>query len=211
MTILYNPLVGNGQPLNNVLLEDGAAALTTARRIQARNSRVEFHNGTSSVFLATLDDVTGASAFRGGFDATSGALPTAATVGLRPNEPLVVGNYVRVTAGGTITGISGDDRLEASDLLYLLDTNVLSALRRPDRAPQIADWLRAKSEDKLFISVVTLGEIERGIALQEDRNPDFANDLRGWIDRTSLLFADRLLAFGPEEARIWGRLSARIA
>jgi len=94
--------------------------------------------------------------------------------------------------------------------MYLLDTNVLSALRRPDRAPQIADWLRMKAEDQLFISVVTLGEIERGIALQEDRNPDFANDLRGWIDRTSLLFADRLLAFGPEEARIWGRLSARI-
>lgn len=94
--------------------------------------------------------------------------------------------------------------------MYLLDTNVLSALRRPDRAPQIADWLRMKAEDKLFISVVTLGEIERGIALQEDRNPDFAHDLRGWIDRTSLLFADRLLAFGSEEARIWGRLSARI-
>lgn len=94
--------------------------------------------------------------------------------------------------------------------MYLLDTNVLSALRRPDRAPQIADWLRTKAEDQLFISVVTLGEIERGIALQEDRNPDFASDLRGWLDRTSLLFADRLLAFGPEDARIWGRLSARI-
>lgn len=94
--------------------------------------------------------------------------------------------------------------------MYLLDTNVLSALRRPDRAPQIADWLRTKAEDQLFISVVTIGEIERGIALQEDRNPDFASDLRGWLDRTSLLFADRLLAFGPEDARIWGRLSARI-
>ncbi|MCC6006797.1 MAG: type II toxin-antitoxin system VapC family toxin [Rhodobacteraceae bacterium] len=94
--------------------------------------------------------------------------------------------------------------------MYLIDTNVLSALRRPDRAPQVTDWLRAKPEDQLFISVVTLGEIERGIALQEDRNPGFATDLRRWIDRTSLLFADRLLPFGAEEARIWGRLSARI-
>lgn len=94
--------------------------------------------------------------------------------------------------------------------MYLIDTNVLSALRRPDRAPSIADWLRTKPEDQLFISVVTLGEIERGIALQEDRNPGFATDLRRWMDRTSLLFADRLLPFGTEEARIWGRLSARI-
>lgn len=94
--------------------------------------------------------------------------------------------------------------------MYLIDTNVLSALRRPDRAPQIANWLRTKREDQLFISVVTLGEIERGITLQEDRNPDFASDLRRWVDRTSLLFVDRLLPFGTEEARIWGRLSARI-
>lgn len=80
--------------------------------------------------------------------------------------------------------------------MYLLDTNVLSALRRPDRAPQIADWLRMKAEDQLFISVVTLGEIERGIALQEDRNPDFANDLRGWIDRTSLGTSEKPGRFG---------------
>ena len=94
--------------------------------------------------------------------------------------------------------------------MYLIDTNVLSALRRPERAPRIAAWLRTKPEDQLFISAVTLGEIERGIALHEDRNPDFATDLRRWIDRTSLLFADRLLPFDAEEARIWGRLSARI-
>mgnify|MGYP003672681839 FL=1 len=94
--------------------------------------------------------------------------------------------------------------------MYLIDTNVLSALRRPERAPQIAVWLRTKPEERLFISVVTLGEIERGIALQENRNPDFATDLRRWIDRTSLLFADRLLPFEADAARIWGRLSARI-
>jgi hypothetical protein len=94
--------------------------------------------------------------------------------------------------------------------MYLIDTNVLSALRRPDRAPQVADWLRSKPEDQLFISVVTIGEIERGIALQDGRNPEFAKDLRRWIDRTSLLFSDRLLPFGVEEARVWGRLSARI-
>ncbi|MDX5356853.1 MAG: type II toxin-antitoxin system VapC family toxin [Rhodobacterales bacterium] len=94
--------------------------------------------------------------------------------------------------------------------MFILDTNVISAVRRPDRAPQVAAWLRGKAEHDLFLSVITLGEIERGIRQQETRDPGFARDLRLWLDRTVLLFADRLLPFGPDEARIWGRLSAQI-
>lgn len=94
--------------------------------------------------------------------------------------------------------------------MYLLDTNVISALRRPERAPQVAAWLRGKAEGDLFLSVVTLGEIERGIARQDRQDKVFARDLRRWLDRTVLLFDDRLLPFGAEDARIWGQLSARI-
>ena len=94
--------------------------------------------------------------------------------------------------------------------MYILDTNVISAVRRPDRAPQVAAWLRGKAEQDLFLSVITLGEIERGIRQQEVRDPAFASDLRIWLDRTVLLFSDRLLAFEAEDARIWGRLSAEI-
>ena len=94
--------------------------------------------------------------------------------------------------------------------MYLLDTNVISAVRRPDRAPQVATWLADKAESDLFLSVITLGEIERGIHQQSTRNPGFAADLRSWLDRTLLLFADRLLPFGAEDARIWGRLSQEI-
>ncbi|MGL6208344.1 MAG: type II toxin-antitoxin system VapC family toxin [Paracoccaceae bacterium] len=94
--------------------------------------------------------------------------------------------------------------------MYLLDTNVISAVRRPDRAPQVATWLRSKPESALYLSVITLGEIERGIRAQEQQNPGFAIDLRAWLDRTMRLFADRLLPFGAEEARIWGRLSQDI-
>lgn len=94
--------------------------------------------------------------------------------------------------------------------MYILDTNVISAARRPDRAPKAAAWLQGKAEQDLFLSVITLGEIERGIRLQETRDPDFARDLRAWLDRTVLLFSDRLLPFEAEDARIWGRLSAEI-
>lgn len=94
--------------------------------------------------------------------------------------------------------------------MYILDTNVISAVRRPDRAPKVAAWLRGKAEQDLFLSVITLGEIERGIRQQETRDPGFAHDLRAWLDRTVLLFSDRLLPFEAEDARIWGRLSAEI-
>lgn len=94
--------------------------------------------------------------------------------------------------------------------MYILDTNVISAVRRPDRAPRVEAWLRGKAEQDLFLSAITLGEIERGIRQQEACDPKFARDLRVWLDRTVLLFSDRLLAFGAEDARIWGRLSAEI-
>ncbi|MGB0920864.1 MAG: type II toxin-antitoxin system VapC family toxin [Alphaproteobacteria bacterium] len=94
--------------------------------------------------------------------------------------------------------------------MLILDTNILSALRRPERAPAIAQWLSKQIEADLFLSVITLGEIERGIRLQERNNPDFAHDLRRWLDRTTTLFADRLLPFDADAARIWGRLSAQI-
>jgi len=94
--------------------------------------------------------------------------------------------------------------------MFILDTNVLSAVRRPERAPQVAAWLRGKAEQDLFLSVITLGEIERGIRQQEVRDPAFAQDLRAWLDRTVLVFSDRLLPFEAEDARIWGMLSARI-
>lgn len=94
--------------------------------------------------------------------------------------------------------------------MYVLDTNVISAVRRPDRAPKVEAWLSGKSEQDLFLSVITIGEIERGIRQQETRDPAFAHDLRTWLDRTILLFSDRLLPFDAEDARIWGRLSAEI-
>ena len=94
--------------------------------------------------------------------------------------------------------------------MLILDTNVISAVRRAGRAPQVAAWLDRQSESELYLSVVTLGEIERGIAMQMRRDPGFAEDLRVWLDRTVRLFSDRILEFGAEDALVWGRLSAEL-
>ena len=94
--------------------------------------------------------------------------------------------------------------------MFIIDTDVLSALRRPDKAPTAASWLSTANDAELFISVVTIGEIERGIALQQAKNAAFAADLRHWLDRTLGLFEERILPFSAEDALIWGRLSAAI-
>ncbi|MEO1688755.1 MAG: type II toxin-antitoxin system VapC family toxin [Pseudomonadota bacterium] len=94
--------------------------------------------------------------------------------------------------------------------MIVLDTDVLSALRRPERAPQVAAWLRAQDEAALRLSAVTVGEVARGVERARRRDPAFAEALARWLDETATVFADRVLPFGAAEARIWGRLSARI-
>jgi predicted nucleic acid-binding protein len=94
--------------------------------------------------------------------------------------------------------------------VILLDTNVISALRRPERHPRVAAWLRAQDEARLRLSALTIGEIARGVALEARRNPDAGRALAAWLDATCALFGDRIVPFTAEAARVWGRLSAEI-
>ncbi|MDO5648699.1 type II toxin-antitoxin system VapC family toxin [Paracoccus sp. (in: a-proteobacteria)] len=65
--------------------------------------------------------------------------------------------------------------------MYVIDTNVISAVRRPDRAPQVTAWLRARYDRDFFLSAITIGDIERDICQQRGRDPSFAADLQGWL------------------------------
>lgn len=92
--------------------------------------------------------------------------------------------------------------------MYLVDTNVISA-GAPSRIPsvELAAWVNAHSED-LFLSVVTVAEIEDGIAKakREDATRK-ASDLTAWLDTVLHLYAARILAFDVVTARIAGGLS----
>lgn len=92
----------------------------------------------------------------------------------------------------------------------ILDTNVISGLRKPAQYPEVANWLRGQREADLFLSAITLGEIERGVVLQEKKNPEFAQALRTWLNATELQFSDRILEFSARDARTWGALSATL-
>jgi predicted nucleic acid-binding protein len=62
----------------------------------------------------------------------------------------------------------------------------------------------------LFLSVVTIGEIENGIVKQERVNPSFANDLKTWLDDILMHYGDRILPFSTQIARRWGRLCGEL-
>ncbi len=94
--------------------------------------------------------------------------------------------------------------------MYLIDTNVLSALRRRHRDPDVVRWIESQRMADLYISVVTVGEIERGIVQQQRRNPDFARDLSGWLDRILDWYGDRIIPVDVATARRWGQLSAAL-
>jgi toxin FitB len=94
--------------------------------------------------------------------------------------------------------------------MYLLDTVVFSELRKRERHAGVVQWLSGKAVDALFLSVITIGEIERGILRQQGRNPIFAEAFSTWLDRTVETYGDRILGVDTRVARRWGRLSARI-
>lgn len=91
--------------------------------------------------------------------------------------------------------------------MFLIDTDVLSALRRRVRHPEAVRWLEAQRTADLYLSAVTIGEIERGIAQQQRRNPSFARELSIWLDRVLAWYGDRILDVDVPTARRWGRLS----
>ena len=94
--------------------------------------------------------------------------------------------------------------------MYLIDTVVLSELRKPQRDPGVVAWFEQQRTADLFVSVVSIGEIEQEIARQRTADPGFAAALAAWLDRVLALYGDRILSFDLKPARRWGQLSAAI-
>ena len=91
--------------------------------------------------------------------------------------------------------------------MYLLDTDVLSALRRRERSPDVVRWISDQRTTDLYLSVVSVGEIERGIVRRRRRDPEFARVLAAWLDDVLALYRERILAVDLSTASRWGRLS----
>ena len=91
---------------------------------------------------------------------------------------------------------------------YLLDTNVISALRKPAAYPNVMTWFAGSEEESLYLSVVTLGEIRKGIALLRRENQNSAAALEKWFDALRGRYAKHLLPVDGAVAETWGELLA---
>lgn len=90
---------------------------------------------------------------------------------------------------------------------YLLDTNAVSELKRPRPNPGVVRRIQAMSQDDCFISVLTVGEITRGV----EKLPASCrkSDLATWLSALIAGFGDRIIAIDANVAEAWGRCCAR--
>ena len=91
--------------------------------------------------------------------------------------------------------------------MYLLDTNVVSELRRPRPHGAVLEWIADVSAEHLFISAVTVGEIQTGIEITRDQDGAKANELESWLDRVLNSYA--VLPMDAAVFRRWARLMHR--
>jgi predicted nucleic acid-binding protein len=89
---------------------------------------------------------------------------------------------------------------------YLIDSNVLSELRKPRCVEQVAAWFRSTPPSELFTSVLVMAELRRGSLLVRRRDPEGAERLDGWIAELGVAFEDRVLLVSSAVANRWAHL-----
>jgi predicted nucleic acid-binding protein len=91
---------------------------------------------------------------------------------------------------------------------YLIDTNVISELRKGKRAdPAVVAWFEGLADEEVFLSILTLGEIRRGIESIRRRDPRAAAALDSWLGRISEAYRERVLPIDRAIAEEWGRMN----
>ena len=91
--------------------------------------------------------------------------------------------------------------------MYLLDTNVISELRRPRPHGAVVAWLESVADADLYVSAVSLGEIQAGIELTRDQDAAKADEIERWADLLAASYS--VLPMDAETFRLWARLMHR--
>lgn len=89
--------------------------------------------------------------------------------------------------------------------MFLLDTNVISELRKPKPHGAVLAWLKLQQSETLFISAMTIAEIQQGIELTRVQNAERADVLESWLVH-ELLPSAQVLPMDADVARVWAKL-----
>ena len=91
--------------------------------------------------------------------------------------------------------------------MYLLDTNIISELRKPRPHGEVVAWLQATEDSELHLSSMTLGEIQAGVELTRDQDSSKAADIEAWLDLVAQSY--NVLPMDSAAFRTWARLMHR--
>ncbi|HEX9198702.1 MAG TPA: type II toxin-antitoxin system VapC family toxin [Acidobacteriaceae bacterium] len=92
---------------------------------------------------------------------------------------------------------------------YLLDTNILSETRKKIADEKVLAFVADTDPSTLYVSVLTLGELRKGVAQKHLTDPAAAKSISAWIDGLEFGFAELILGIDATTARLWGELSAQ--
>ena len=93
---------------------------------------------------------------------------------------------------------------------YLIDTNIISEVRKGDRCePNVAAWYASIDDRDIYLSVLVLGEIRKGVERARAHDSGRARALEAWLSVVRESFGDRVLAVDQKVADEWGRMSAK--
>ena len=91
--------------------------------------------------------------------------------------------------------------------MYLLDTNVISELRRPRPHGAVVAWLQGVADHDLHLSAVTLGELQAGVEITREQDPERASQIESWIDQVAQTW--NVLPVDGRTFRVWAKLMHR--
>ena len=91
--------------------------------------------------------------------------------------------------------------------MFLLDTNIVSELRKPKPHGGVVAWVSANETTSLFLSALTIAELQRGVEMTREQNTDKASEIETWLEQ--LMFTGQVLAMDAAVCREWARLMHR--
>lgn len=91
--------------------------------------------------------------------------------------------------------------------MFLLDTNVISELRKPKPHGAVVAWLNAVDDAQLFVSAVTIGEIQEGIEMTREQDATKASEIEAWLEQVAATY--NVLPMDAAAFRAWARLMHR--
>jgi hypothetical protein len=92
---------------------------------------------------------------------------------------------------------------------FLLDTNVLSELRKKERCDRnVRNWFADVDDSSVYLSILVTGEVRKGIELRRAKDPAQALQLEQWLRKIEGFYSGRILALDAETCDIWGKFNA---